>query len=139
MTKTNQKIQETLRPVLDWLENGAPHIKSTKNKNIKITFDMNSFENDEGECGTACCIAGAAYQFSSDMRKELPGVDTRDACNSCYSVGQWLGLSEEDSKELFLPSGLYVHYGDISAAQAAETLRHFLDTGEIVWDQSLYW
>ena len=119
--------QQYLKPVLDWLEAGAPHTKH------KLTFDMEHFAHLQGDCGTACCIAGATAQFNGLK------TESEDAVDQCFEIGQKIGLTREQSNELFFPGGEDCGYylSDIPAEVAAETLRNFMKTGEIVWPEEL--
>lgn len=123
MTKT---ANQYLKPVLDWLEAGAPHTKH------KLTFNMETFASPQADCGTACCIAGATAQFN--------GLKTEgdNAADQCFEIGDMIGLTREQSNQLFFASDDRNYYlEDIPVEIAAETLRHFLKTGEIVWPEEL--
>ena len=119
--------QQYLKPVLDWLEAGAPHTKHN------LTFNMAQFAGPRANCGTVCCIAGATAQFN--------GLETEsdNAAGQCFEIGDMIGLTREQANKLFFADGFGRNYllEDIPVEVAAETLRNFMKTGEIVWPEEL--
>ena len=136
---------ELFQPVLAWLEAGAPHTPEG------IGFNMGHFvEPDEGDfdlntCGTACCIAGAVQQFN-----KLPPTDLNSVRADINALGKKLGMSLQQILGLFFAAdtlqrgewGDYPNTGallngedlnKVTPAMAAKTLRHFMETGEVVW------
>jgi hypothetical protein len=83
------------------------------------------FRMDEWRCGTAACIGGWAEFLIlgslNDMRVRIS------------DVGALLGLSEDQSDELFHPP-LRMDWRDITIPQAVAVLDHLLATGEVSWD-----
>lgn len=73
-----QNLQtERLEALANWLEGGAKH--SLRIGNRKVVFDMRvgirvmadiGEDFDPNECGTACCVAGAAVQFFAPDRAQ---------------------------------------------------------------------
>ena len=136
---------ELFAPVLAWLEAGAPHTPEG------IGFNMGHFvEPDEGDfdlntCGTACCIAGAVQQFNG-----LPLPDG-EPWAQIKEIGGAIGMTEDQSLRLFFAADKLVSneglswpaagsllpgkddLSDITPQRAAKTLRHFMETGEVVW------
>lgn len=122
------KTNDYLAPVLAWLEAGAPH--TTQNPFI---FDMATFQ-EKRSCGTACCIAGAVAQFN----KLITTSEEDDAISQCFEIGEKIGLTFDQSQKLFFPSCFHGYdLEDIPIRVAADTLRHFMATGEIVWPEEL--
>lgn len=89
-------------------------------------FDMHisGFVSDAvaGDCGTPACIGGwarALFKVRDDLRV----------------VGFHLGLSEEDSGELFywLNTAPDLTYDDVTLPMAVAVLDHYLATGKIDW------
>ena len=118
-----------LRPVLEWLEAGAPHETSVGN----LTFNMDYFttynpgpEEFPNRCGTACCIAGATQQFNN-----IPITDDISPIIQSYALGKAIGLTRKQSKALFIPEHKLLNH--ITPEEAAATLRRFIETGKIKW------
>lgn len=137
----NEQGKKALVTVAEWLERGAPHVQ-IESRDIGV-FDMGeavsvNHENDEGEpCGTACCIAGAVYQFeglSGQSTNPTRGLDFFH--DVAPKVTEFLNITEEQAEPLFLP---WDHFeGDPSEfsdpALAAKVVRHFIETGEVDWN-----
>lgn len=86
-------------------------------------FSMDGYKH---HCNTPSCIAGwAAYMANPSVLKR------RD-----YDIEQaaiaYLDLGSGIPGELFAPD--VVEWSDITPAQAACTLRHLAETGEVVWE-----
>lgn len=128
--KPNKETVKYFEPVLKWLDNGAMH---------EIAFNMQYFKGDgeftsayEGNdlpkgCGSVCCIAGAISQFHN------MGYDGESAISDCIAVGEKIGMSKEDAYSLFIPEFDF-NLDNITPKEAAETIRRWIDTGEVVWD-----
>lgn len=139
---------EMFQPVLKWLEAGAIHTSTG------IGFNMNEFVEDDAfdfegkNCGTSCCIAGAVQQFN-----KLKGFDKSTVVKEIFRLGEFLGMTEEQSLRLFFAAdrmkepdeygSVYPNTGalvgqetlsGISPQRAAKTLRRFMETGEVVWE-----
>lgn len=52
---------ELIDRLIDWLEGGAPHTDLDGNL---LEFDMSAWQV-KTDCGTSCCLAGAAVQFGT--------------------------------------------------------------------------
>jgi hypothetical protein len=140
--------RELLTKIAEWLEAGAPHEAGIS------TFHMNYFiepmyEEEYAEdyekgflpnpihgCGTACCIAGAAWQFHHKDNPENQGRYLQD----CHTdVADLLDLPYNDSHRLFYgedPEGDTVDLNKVTAEQAAKVIRHLLATGKVDWSIS---
>lgn len=86
---------------------------------------------ERGDCGTRACIAGHAVLLSG---KPIPDYDSQ----VMEDAQDWLGLTDAERTKLFVPwaaTSAYKGYRRylISAEQAAEVVRNFASTGEIVW------
>ncbi|MDR9777244.1 hypothetical protein RJJ65_32315 [Rhizobium hidalgonense] len=87
-------------------------------------FSMSSYVHD---CGTPCCIAGWAAWLSFRKPKQMV-----DSTAVFYRAKTYLGLHEVEADLLFLPHEY--HCGDkYPPSQAAATLRHLAETGEVNW------
>ena len=134
MNVLNPEAEARLVEVIQWLERGAPH--ETHHGQVVRGFEMDFgvVRVDEGGCGAVCCIAGAICQFNepfqlSDLYDESE-VDWRGSEGVMARAMDMLGVSYEIADKLFRQSGSNDH---ITPAVAARTLRHFLDTGDVVW------
>ena len=82
-------------------------------------FDMRWWHNPEAECGTTCCIGGAARTWFGDAYTSL-------------------GLSNVAGYELFYPPDMinveYVDYRNITPAWAARCIRKYQQTGTVDWE-----
>jgi len=124
-----------LDKIATWLEGGAQHVDAN---GAPIQFDMSTGLT---ACGSSCCIAGAAVQFSEvweDFRvlgeydgdeDELPWDKTFD------QAAETLGVTLDVADALFLPhsveGGSLQDYTD--PAWAARVIRGLIATGEVDW------
>lgn len=140
------KNKQALVKVAEWLEAGAPH--TTVHEHSIGKFDMEFAIEGRGECGTACCIAGAIVQFEN----LVPAINGHSAADffAPYSVGNshteagvgeiaadHLGISPYDAKALFEPWTMFEYdaYEEFSDPyRAAQVVRNYLETGEVNWD-----
>ena len=107
---------------------------------------MRAEEGDTPECGTVCCIAGAATQFFNDENGEIAGEAFEKSAESWTGTGEadWLvvasearyllGLERLQAKELFEPN---VRWTSITPEIAAKVIRHLMETGEVNWMKCL--
>lgn len=137
----NEQGKKALVTVAEWLERGAPHV-TIDQRSIGL-FDMSEavtpgHENDAGEaCGTACCIAGAVYQFeglSGFSHDPSRGLDF--FAEVAPKVQEFLGLDMDQATALFLPwehfEGYPQEFSDPELA--GKVVRKFIETGEVDWD-----
>lgn len=112
--------KEGLTIIAKWLEAGAP---TKAGRNVVVQgFDMAECWK-ETDCGTVCCIAGAAEQFLP-FPKEKTG-----------SVGRTqLGFDRPTWEALCLPSGELRWGGVITPAWAARCIRRLIATGAVDWE-----
>lgn len=131
-----ERRERLLKPVIQWLKDGAPHVKD---KQIGA-FDMSAgVDCDETKalaaCGTTCCIAGAVCQFNEpfEITKSHAGW---------YNSPEWpevasrarglLGLRYREANLLFVT---YSHdWLKVEPTEAAAVLENFLQTGEVDWE-----
>lgn len=104
---------ERLTQIAEWLEAGAPH------RGGVAGFDMR-YVTSTTDCGTVCCIAGAANAF----------FDAH--LGMSVNAARRLGINRMQSLELFMPDG-YTLEGKYSAAHAARCIRKLIATGEVDW------
>ena len=94
-----------------------------------VEFDMSSWCEAYGGCGTAGCIAGHACAVY-DKAVWQPGWGGQ----IFMSAGILLGLSDNQAQRLFLP---WTKGGpnaiDITPAMAAATLENYALTGKVEW------
>lgn len=93
-----------------------------------------------GECGTACCIAGAIVQFENLIDPVLSGsADFFDAEHGVGPIVQdHLDISTRKAEQLFTPWGYFESDStdEFSDPQrAAKVVRHFIETGVVDWDK----
>lgn len=98
-----------------------------------IKFDMVTYG-----CGSAGCIAGTAMakwnpigfvDFLDNKLFERKGLNILEA------AAKELGLTHEEAVELFAPDEVDLY--KVTKKAAAEVVRHFANTGEIVWPAEL--
>ena len=137
--------RELFEKIAQWLEAGAPHEPGGIGFNMAYTYCDDCSNHAEQEwnqgCGTVMCIAGAALVFDPDTKDTASHISDMDETEG-YARRN-LGISEEDADALFYPdfspdryygrdeSMNYYHM--ITPQQAAETIRHYMDTGEVKW------
>lgn len=112
MTKYIDGINvENCNAILDWLDLGAPHavfdMEISSLPVSQVCFDEDDEEDLEkkgvfyeqvetkgiGSCGTACCIAGAAYgMMKGDISKTYGGPGGVTWQEMSEAAGEWLGV-----------------------------------------------
>lgn len=105
MTYPNPK---RLHKLADYIETVSPE-----------TFEMSSLN---------LCLVPHGMSFFSLRPEPLHGAFGQGLQNH-------LGLTDEERDELFISLPATSTIPDYSPAQAAHVLRHFADTGEIIWSQ----
>ncbi len=156
---------ENLKQLKDWLMAGAPHVILNMNVGILDIDDVHTISLDaekenflqnqvasKSDCGTICCIAGAAHMMSHAEDGEIfPSITkqndilltkgtwgaTRDAALS------WLGLERQyftPSEDVFLAGhfGHKLFENDLAPAnctphQAAQAVQNVID-GKEPWE-----
>jgi hypothetical protein len=108
-----------LEYVARWLEAGTPRVGNV------VGFDMGLFYR-QTECGTVCCIAGAALSFFSD----IPLMDLEDMADTARCI---LGLPD-DTKRLFVPHGWNTESHIFTPAWAARCIRKYQREGVVDWE-----
>lgn len=122
---------DRLTTIAEWLEAGAPFRDGVDG------FDMDYWCDPIAECGTACCIGGAAQQFfAPETYDDRFYGDT--ICNyvNWKASAETLGLSEATAQQLFYPEEFseYVEYSAITPAWAARCIRKLIEKGEVDWE-----
>jgi hypothetical protein len=105
--------------ILAWLEAGAPEVRDAGIAGFNMAA-VGAYT----DCGTVCCIAGAALQFS--------GEDA--VCGAMNDAADLLGIGHGKHwlrDRMFLGGELELE--DITPAMAAEMFRGWIETGKIEW------
>jgi len=76
------------------------------------------------DCGTCACIGGWADALFREP-------DDRPMDHTVTATGELLGLTSDQSFELFTPKG--VVWPDVTQEKAAEVLTRLIETGEVKW------
>lgn len=147
MTQQFITNRAALADLLDWLDKGAP----------TVTFDMSvgiSFGNARGtgDCGTSCCIAGAAAARATGLFGKYLTFEMVSKAFADTSYNQaWVNVPEKAIEYLgidldALPrAGIHNRYVidlfsdqdapyNCTPAQAAQAVRNFDATGTADWD-----
>jgi hypothetical protein len=146
---------ERLTELAFWLEAGAPHKGMVKGFNIAVGVQARAGETPD--CGTVCCIAGAATQFFNDEDGYLRNsafIEASHGHDGSTGEAPWpevfdkaqhlLGLDYDQARELFVPigasgDGIY-GFGDGNWEDyndpklAAKVIRNLIETNEVNWD-----
>jgi hypothetical protein len=130
--------------IAEWLEAGAP--TQGKVKGFNMRFGVSAEAGDTPQCGTTCCIAGAATQFFNDedgwfVTKAFDfDSEYKETNEAPWDVVQReathiLGLDHFDALCLFQPERLFG--GELSdyndPLRAARVIRNFIATGIVDW------
>lgn len=143
-----------LEQIAKWLEAGAPHRGNIVGFNMEYFRTLQVLSTDNvaswrrgdslrpgetvpADCGTVCCIAGAAIQFNEDS-KSPKNVDPID---NFATAKQLLGLSYWQASALFYgevqdedgDTVSAVRLDRITPAWAARCIRKLIETGEVDW------
>lgn len=135
---------ELLDRIATWLEAGAPH-ESGISFNMNYLYSSNAGEAwidgemVEQDCGTACCIAGAALQFGG--KPDLINPDDFDADQDergFEEAAKLIGMEYKDAHALFYPeeTSPFDHYEEITPEYAARVVRKLIKTGEVDWEDA---
>lgn len=148
---------ENVNRVLEWLYNGAPHTVFSIEVGSVGVDDYNKYFADDHddnpeipeECGSVCCIAGAAYQMYHGIFGEQYVEAEKDVYVPWHTVQSYADLFfGTDHEELPFQDSDDGHMLDIfdpalarsylggqpSAAQAAQALYNFATTGDPKWE-----
>lgn len=137
MSFISEDGHKRLEHVALWLEAGAPHVE-VEGQAVD-GFDMSYGVLVSPQCGTICCIAGAVCQFNRPFilddvdfgnEEEAPFWDWGED-GVFYRAIKLLGISQDDAEILFTPE---IPYSEITADDAAKTIRKFLETGIVDWE-----
>ena len=140
---------ELLERIANWLEDGAPHVVTPSGTmtgfNLEVGVQVQYDPDGEfAACGTVCCIAGAACMFGNDISDIIDNeVRYLHDMEQNYTEVCWSDISRRATKILDIPEldadWLY-REGDgqgVTAEMAARTIRHYLETGEVVWEDKV--
>lgn len=137
--KTIKKAEGALETLM-WLDEGAKHKFDGLKGRYRFAMDVFVAPLDatqyliKGEdCGTACCIAGAIYSFAKGMNGNKPDAmpDMEKFFGKKRKGDSYYDLSYT-LHDLFYADGEY-DLEDITAEQAAKTLRKYLKKGVVDW------
>jgi len=90
-------------------------------------FYMGSYTH---ECGTPSCIAGWAAWESLGRPAHMK---LNDEWGVSDLAAEFLGISDEQRRSLFLMSNSNRSYHGVSPTEAAAVIRRFAATGEVDW------
>lgn len=131
---TISKGKQALIDVAVWLEAGAPHKGDVAGFDLSVGVEMR-----DPACGTVCCIAGALVQFNEPVTEKLKAQMENDDYDSEYNWStifergmEIAGLDDDDASALFEPD--VWDRSEITPAQAALVIRHYVATDEVNWD-----
>jgi hypothetical protein len=94
-------------------------------------FDM---ESTTKYCGTVGCIAG----WSMALRRDIKAIPAhRSIFNAFQDAGEWLGLTDKQTRALFNPYNYHSDCApeDLSKAQAINVLKNLMETGRVAWNK----
>lgn len=125
-------------PVLAWLKDGAKHIDmngTIYGFNMEFICSISRAPDYQGAyCGTVMCIAGAIIEMQSAVFKkkyrdleDLKGLFPDLPLHSLFYPQR---SEEYDSEETDR-----VCYEGITPDVAVVVLEHFMETGEVIWEQ----
>ena len=130
--KPSPELAALFEPVLEWLDRGGDEQMGF---NMAFHFDEKDATDFAGDsCGTSACIVGALSVLNPELE-----VDISHECPNLYSIAFRRAISipdtlvykfdmdREDANRLF-----YINMGATSV-EAAATVRHWIETGEVVW------
>jgi hypothetical protein len=130
---TISKGKQALIDVALWLEAGAPHKGDVDGFDLSVGVAMR-----DPACGTVCCIAGALVQFNEPVTEKLKSQMEYDDDDHEYNWGTVFRrgmaiaeLTEEQAEALFEPD--VWDRSEVTPAEAARVIRHFVETGEVDW------
>jgi len=131
---------ENMTKLRDWLAAGAPHVRFDMDTGVVVEES-----HGMGDCGTVCCIAGAAALMAVNgdtIVKDIHDVEELDFDGeeaSWYTIMDkalsWLGLPENNSSfghDLFDP---HAAPDDCTPAQAADAVTRLMN-GEAPWQST---
>lgn len=124
MTKPSHELAALFEPVLEWLDAGGDDV---------IGFDMGSFYADttDHHCGTTCCIAGAVGYFNPDLN--MNGIrEVADIKYRAFYADEAMLLNYDMSQQNI--DDLFYSNMDATPTQAAATIRHWIETGDVIWE-----
>lgn len=119
---------ERMERLYQSLVDAAEHDGVTKIRRRKIEFDMADYF-----CGAAACIAGIAALHAGMKVRELVESFGSEIFNA---AAEYLGLSDRQAFGLFMAetdNKMSVSLHDITATDAALTVRKLIDTGKVDW------
>lgn len=136
--KQRLRLKEIAVPVLEWLDNGAPHrFEDHKDVGFNMNYMRVSEEPDYKQhvCGTTMCIAGALVEFNKDKFSKITdksGYDAEDMVHDYVA-----GFHTSSLYYLFYPDSPELDYDTIKPEMAARQLRRTIEFGESAWDEEV--
>lgn len=138
--------EERLNILAEWLEGGAQHERITFDMSTGLAYDeiVELDPNKIAQCGSSCCIAGAAVQFFNNPPAMIEtALKKRDINESKTEIPWWtvkeeaaslLDLDVKTAHLLFEPAGgeKLAEYND--PYWAGRVIRRLIATGEVDWD-----
>lgn len=140
---------ENLTKLHNWLMAGAPHVAfnmdygllnvdSLSHSSRRTIREVELNKPGVGDCGTVCCIAGAAYQMATDSLGKVPraAAELLTWGEIQNKAAEWLGLTLDDEHTfhpLFDPN---LAPDDCTPQQAAEAVQNVME-GKDPWPEQL--
>lgn len=98
-----------------------------QSRNSEFAFDMECFYSHRRQtshpCGTAACIQGWAEHTD-------PDDDAWQSFDLVEGFQIWAGIDDRQAAYICMPGDTHL----IKQEHAVAMLRHFVETGEVVWD-----
>lgn len=114
---------ENLNVLLHWLKNGGQHMQ----------FDLGtliSIDDNGPDCGTVCCIAGAAAQFAGHTPERVLGMCPEEVVSVACA---YLGMNVDDADALFQMETNPCDLRGVTTDKAYNVLTAYAETGNIDW------
>lgn len=96
---------------------------------VPITFNMAEW-GMRTECGTVACLAGSIMAMKNPVAF-LRYIDGENVTRPWNFAAELLGLDDDQEDDMFLPT----RCSHRTLPDALQMLRHYAQTGEIVWSE----
>lgn len=134
---------EEEKPKVDYKERILDLADIIEKAKINVKFSMGDWVEDHGglNCQTAACIAGYAVCAAHGEDRAKQAVFRPEGRLKLFpghrgiqdEAARILGLTEEQSDQLFVMDGWDHPMEKVTKKQAAKVLRHLAETGKVDW------